>query len=154
MQTIPTAISKFTASDIKKIEADEYFNISDDIRIELTDVEIISADIPGYIVSSNDGITVALDITITQKLKEEGLAREFVNRLQNLRKDNNFEVTDKVIVQILKNDKLTSAINNNLTYICDEILATDLEFVNSTDKNITEIELIDSITAKISIQKC
>ena len=120
----------------------------------MTDVEIIFADIPGYIVSSNDGITVALDITITQKLKEEGLAREFVNRLQNLRKENSFKVTDKVRIQILKNDKLTSAINNNLTYICDEILATDLEFVNATDNNITEIELIDSITAKISVQKC
>ena len=102
MQAIAAAISKFTGDDIKKIEVEKYFNLSDDIRIELTDVEITSADIPGYIVSSNDGITVALDITITQKLKEEWLAREFVNRLQNLRKDKNLKVTDKVSIQVLK----------------------------------------------------
>ncbi|MDC0204598.1 isoleucine--tRNA ligase [Flavobacteriales bacterium] len=154
MQKITTAISKFTASDIKKMETDEHFIISDNIRLDLTDVEITSGDIPGHIVSSDAGVIVALDITISQRLKEEGLAREFINRLQNLRKENNFKVTDKVRIQILKNDKLTSAINNNLTYICDEILATELEFVNATDNNITEIELIDSITAKISVLKC
>ena len=120
----------------------------------MTDVEIVSVDIPGYIVASNDRVTVALDINLTQELKEEGLAREFINRLQNLRKDKNFNVLDKICVQILKNDKLTSAINNNLTYICDEILATNLEFVNSTKNNITTVELIDSITAEISIKKC
>ena len=97
---------------------------------------------------------MALDINITQELKEEGLAREFINRLQNLRKDNSFNVTDKICVQILKNDKLTSAINNNLTYICDEILANKLEFVNSTKNIFTKIKLVDSITAEISIEKC
>jgi len=154
MQAIANSISEFTSDDIKKIELDKHYDISKDIRIKLTDVEIISVDVPGYTVSSNDHVTVALDINITQELKEEGLAREFINRLQNLRKDNNFNVTDKICVQILKNDKLTSAINNNLTYICDEILANNLEFVSSTKNNITTIELIDSITAEISVKKC
>jgi isoleucyl-tRNA synthetase len=154
MGLISESIAQFNSDNIKQIVREGGYKINDKITIDLTDVEISSADVPGYIVSSNDGVTVALDITISQNLKEEGLAREFINRLQSLRKEKNFKVTDRVSIQLLKNDKLTSAIKNNLTYICDEILATKLEIVSTTSNPLTKIELVDSITAKISILKC
>jgi isoleucyl-tRNA synthetase len=117
------------------------------------DVEISSADIPGCIVSSNAGITIALDITLSQELKEEGLAREFINRIQNLRKDKGFEVTDKISILIEKNEALSSAIRNNFIYICDEALAEQLEFIDELNNAEDKIELVDKISAKVSIKK-
>jgi len=130
MKLIAGTIAQFTASDIKTIEQNGAFSINESICIDLTDVEISSADIPGCIVSSNDGVTVALDITLSKKLKEEGLAREFINRIQNLRKDKGFEVTDKINILVEKNEALSSAIQNNFIYICDETLADQLTFID------------------------
>jgi isoleucyl-tRNA synthetase len=153
MRLIAAEVPKFTSSDIKKIEKEGYFKINENITLDISDVDITSADIPGFLVASNDGITVALDITLSDKLKEEGLAREFVNRIQNLRKDNGFEVTDKVEILVEKNDALTTAIKNNFTYICEETLATHLVFDKIEISNGVEVGLIDEITAKISIVK-
>jgi isoleucyl-tRNA synthetase len=153
MRLIAAEVLKFTSSDIKKIEKEGCFKINENITIDISDVEITSADIPGCLVASNDGITVALDITLSDKLKEEGLAREFINRIQNLRKESGFEVTDKVEILVEKNDALTTAIKNNFTYICDETLATLLDFDKVEISNSVEVELIDEITAKISIVK-
>ena len=89
----------------------------------------------------------------TDKLKEEGLAREFINRIQNLRKDKAFEVTDKVNILVENNTQLSSAIQNNFAYICDETLADKLEFIEIADNEADEIELVDKITAKVSIKK-
>ncbi len=153
MRLIAAEVPKFTSSDIKKIEKEGCFKINKNITLDISDVEITSADIPGFLVASNDGITVALDITLSDKLKEEGLAREFINRIQNLRKQNGYEVTDKVEILVEKNDALTTAIKNNFTYICDETLATHLDFDKVEISNSVEVELIDEITAKISIVK-
>ncbi len=153
MRLIAAEVLKFTSSDIKKIEKEGCFKINENITVDISDVEITSADIPGCLVASNDGITVALDITLSDKLKEEGLAREFINRIQNLRKESGFEVTDKVEILVEKNDALTTAIKNNFTYICDETLATLLDFDKVEISNSVEVELIDEITAKISIVK-
>ena len=153
MRLIAAEVPKFTSSDINKIEKEGCFKINENITIDISDVEITSADIPGCLVASNDGITVALDITLSDKLKEEGLAREFINRIQNLRKESGFEVTDKVEILVEKNDALTTAIKNNFTYICDETLATLLDFDKVEISNSVEVELIDEITAKISIVK-
>ena len=153
MKLIAGAIAQFTASDIKKIEQNGTFLINESICIDLTDVEISSADIPGCIVSSNDGVTVALDITLSKELKEEGLAREFINRIQNLRKDKGFEVSDKINVLIEKNEALSSAIQNNFIYICDETLAEQLEFIDELNNEKDKIELVDEISAKVSIKK-
>jgi isoleucyl-tRNA synthetase len=153
MGLIAAKVSNFNANDIKEIEREGSFKINKDITLNISDVEINSADIPGYLVSSNEGITVALDITLSEKLKEEGLAREFINRIQNLRKENGFEVTDKIEILVEKNDALTTAIKNNLTYICDETLATLLDCDQVKISNSVEIELIDKIIAKISIVK-
>jgi isoleucyl-tRNA synthetase len=153
MKLIIGAIAQFTASDIKTIEQNGAFFINESICIDLTDVEISSADIPGCIVSSDDGITVALDITLSQELEEEGLAREFINRIQNLRKDKGLEVTDKINILIEKNESLSSTIQNNFIYICDETLAEQLEFIDELNNAEDKIELVDGISAKVSIKK-
>ena len=97
---------------------------------------------------------MALDVTITSELRDEGLARELVNRIQNLRKDSNFDVTDKIKVIIQRNSAINEAVNNNLKYICAEILATSLELVDDFDIAIgSEIELDEHIKTFISITK-
>ena len=153
MKLISAAITQFTSTNIKQIEMEGVYKINDTITIDLSDVEISSADIPGCIVANNDGVTVALDITISAELKEEGLAREFINRIQNLRKDNGFEVTDKVSILVENNEQLKSAIQNNFSYICDETLADKLEFSNNIESETNDFELVDGITAKVSIKK-
>ena len=124
------------------------------IVLENEDVEIIPVDIPGWKVANNGQITVALDITLTPELKEEGIARELVNRVQNLRKDNDFEVTDKIILKVKRNSLINSAISNNLNYICAEILASSLELVDEFKQNEgVLVELDDKIETMISINK-
>jgi len=153
MKLISGIVNQFSADDIKKIEKDGNYLINESITIDISDVEITSKDIPGCIVATNNGLTVALDITLSDELREEGLAREFINRIQNLRKDSGFEVTDKVKIQVEKNDSLTAAIKNNFTYICDETLAVQLDFEVHTILNGSEIELIDNISTKVLIIK-
>ncbi len=153
MRLISDIITQFNSDNIKQIEKEGVYKINESITIDLTDVEISSVDIPGCIVAKNDGVTVALDITLSAELKEEGLAREFINRIQNLRKDNGFKVTDKVDVTVENNEQLKSAIQNNFSYICDETLANKLEFSKNIEIETNEIELVDGITAKVSIKK-
>jgi len=115
------------------------------------DVEITSQDIPGWLVANANGITVALDITLTDELKNEGIARELVNRIQNLRKDSGFEVTDKIKVYIQNNDTLAKAIKENENYIKSETLTETLVLENEV-KNGSEIEF-DEIKTRILISK-
>jgi isoleucyl-tRNA synthetase len=117
-------------------------------------VEIIPVDIPGWKVANSGSLTVALDVTVTEELKQEGLAREVVNRIQNIRKDKGFEVTDKILVRIQQNANLDSAIKNNLSYICSETLTGDLQLVKELPPaNASKIELDELITTMISIEK-
>ncbi|MBC8266970.1 MAG: isoleucine--tRNA ligase [Flavobacteriales bacterium] len=153
MKLIASKVGRFSAEDIQNIEKNGTHKISNEITIDLSDVEITSADIPGFSVATNNGVTVALDITLSEKLKEEGLAREFINRIQNLRKDSGFEVTDKVNIMVEKNEAITSAINNNLDYICNETLADTLSFIKDESFNGEIIELINSITVTVKIIK-
>ena len=153
MKLIASKIGQFSANDIKEIEQKNCYHISDGITIELVDVEISSADIPGFSVATNNGITVALDITLSEELKEEGLAREFINRVQSLRKDKGFEVTDKVAIWVEKNDLITSSIKNNFTYICEETLAEQLNYEETIISNAVRVELIDGISITISLEK-
>ena len=139
--------------NIKEIELNGQFVINQDITIDITDVEISSADIPGLQVMSQYGITVALDVTISNNLKEEGLAREFVNRIQNIRKEQGFEVTDKIKITVEKNEAIENAIANNLSYICGETLANSLEVVNDLKNNKISIELVDRISVNVEINK-
>jgi isoleucyl-tRNA synthetase len=99
-------------------------------------------------------LTVALDATITPVLLEEGIARELVNRIQNLRKDKNFEVTDKINIKLQSNDDINLAVHNNLLYICSETLSQSFEIVKSIDQPGKDaIELTDTITIEILLQK-
>ena len=153
MKLISGAISKFTNDDIREIERAGKYQISENITIGLSDVEISSSDIPGFSVATNNGVTVALDITLTKLLKEEGLAREFVNRIHALRKNNGLNVTDKVQIIVEKNPSITNAIKNNFTYICEETLAVQLNYEEAIMAKCTTIELIDGISVNVSLVK-
>ena len=109
---------------------------------------------PGWLVTNMDSLTVALDINISEELKEEGIAREFVNRIQNIRKDSGFDVTDKIAVKIQQHDEINNAIKNNLSYICTETLTSNLDIVDKIDdSSAVSIEIDDNIKTLISIQK-
>ena len=153
MNLICDKIARFSVNDIEEIEQNNSYHITDKITIELTNVEISLADIPGFSVATNDGTTVALDITLSEELEEEGLAREFVNRIQNLRKDNGFEVTDKITICVEKNDLITTAIKNNFIYICEETLAEQLNYQETVIVNGIEVELINGLSINISLVK-
>ncbi|MDZ4664114.1 MAG: isoleucine--tRNA ligase [Bacteroidota bacterium] len=125
-----------------------------EIVLENEDVEIIPVDIPGWKVANSGSLTVALDVDISAELKQEGLAREVVNRIQNMRKDKGLDVTDKILVRIQQNAKLDSAIKNNLSYICSETLTGDLQLVDSlTSVGSNLVEVDETISILISIEK-
>ena len=153
MKLITSTVNQFTSSDIKKIEKEGKYNINSDITIDLSDVEISSADIPGWKVITQDGLTVALDVTLSESLKEEGLAREFINRIQNIRKEKGFEVTDKIVITVEKNESLENAITNNLSYICGETLANSLNVVDVIKNEKINIDLIDNLSTYVEIKK-
>ena len=118
------------------------------------DVEILSEDIPGWQVASMGSLTVALDITLTPELLQEGLAREVINRIQNLRKDKGFEVTDKIIIKLQAQADIDEAVHQNITYICSETLAQSFEVVATIeDSEKVIIEITDSISTFIVINK-
>ena len=156
MKEIADAIARFSSDDINRIETEKNYilNLSDEkINLELIDVEISSEDIPGWTVTSLNGNTVALDINITEKLAEEGLARELVNRIQKLRKDNGLEVTDRINIKLTAGEKLAAAISNNLNYICSETLADDLRISTDTIENAQKIELVEGVNTSVNINR-
>ncbi|QEH40384.1 isoleucine--tRNA ligase [Chitinophaga sp. XS-30] len=145
MKAVASAISGFSQHDIATLEKDGEFGLIIDnerIPISLSDVEIISEDIPGWTVANKGALTVALDITITPALLDEGNARELVNRIQKIRKDSGFELTDRIAVKVQEVDGLKSAIINFNDYICTEILADSLDVVTQLQEGI-EVEVND-----------
>ncbi|GAA0528312.1 isoleucine--tRNA ligase [Chitinophaga japonensis] len=145
MKAVAAAISAFTDADIAALEREGSHNLlidNEQLTIQLSDVEIISEDIPGWTVANKGSLTVALDITITPQLQDEGNARELVNRIQKIRKDSGFELTDRIMVKVAAADTLRSAIINYNDYICTEILADSLELVPQLQDG-TEIEVND-----------
>lgn len=140
MKDVAAKIVAMTADDIKALETNGSLTIGE-IEIQLTDVEILTEDIPGWLVATDYGITVALDVTITDELRQEGIARDVVNRIQNLRKDSGLEVTDKIRIHILRNnDTLAEAILANEAYICTETQALSLQLADQV-ADATEIEM-------------
>ena len=123
-----------------------------DLVITTEDVFISSQDIPGLLVANNKGITVALDITMSDELLEEGIARELVNRIQNMRKDAGLEVTDRITLSISQNEKIESAIVSNKSYICGETLADEILICEIEPKNATAVEF-DDIKTYIALTK-
>ncbi|QGK76531.1 isoleucine--tRNA ligase [Flavobacterium sp. SLB02] len=154
MGLISKEIQSFSANQINQLDKQGTLDIviaGNNVTLSLEDVEITSQDIEGWLVANSNGITVALDITISEELKNEGVARELVNRIQNIRKDSGFEVTDKIKVQIKRNGILEEAILKNIDYIKSETLTDELVFVDSLE-NGTEIEF-DDIKTMILISK-
>jgi len=152
VRLITEKILSLSQDEIKQIEKEGRY-VFDNITITASDVEISAADIPGYSVASNEMNTVALDITISETLKEEGLAREFVNRVQNIRKNMGLDVVDLINIEVLNNKKIEQAIKNNLTYICNETLAKNLVFVKKIGGSYEEVELVDSLFVSVEIKK-
>jgi isoleucyl-tRNA synthetase len=131
------------------------FNCQDrEVVLLAEDVEIIPVDIPGWKVANQGAYTVALDIQLTESLKNEGLARELVNRLQNLRKEKGYEITDRIRLKIQEDERISPVIIANKTYICAEILADSLEFSNNIpDNQMVELVLEEGVHTKVSIEK-
>ena len=154
MKLISNAIRDFGKEEISTIEKDGKITVEIDgkfITLELADVEISSKDIEGWLVANEGAITVALDVTISEDLRKEGVARELINRIQNARKDAGLEVTDRIKLTVLKFENLEESIINNKGYIMSETLTNELEFVDEMS-NGTDIEF-DEIKSKILIHK-
>jgi len=154
MKLIAAKIQQFTQEDIIKIEKEGKISFEINgkmITLDASDVQISSKDIEGWLVANANGITVALDVTITDNLRKEGMARELVNRIQNGRKDTGLEVTDKIKLTIQRVDDLEAAVNANKSYIMSETLTEELVFVDNIENGI-DIEF-DTIKSKILIQK-
>ncbi|MFI0429901.1 isoleucine--tRNA ligase [Mariniflexile sp. HMF6888] len=154
MKAIAAEVTNFSAEDINKIEQNGVLDIEvngKNITLALDDVEITSQDIEGWLVANEGNLTVALDVTISEDLRMEGVARELVNRIQNLRKDSGFEVTDRIDVTLQNDAHIVTAINTNMSYIKAETLTEDLEIIDKLDNGI-EIAF-DDVNTKLYIQK-
>jgi isoleucyl-tRNA synthetase len=157
MKQISAMIGNMGQSDISALERQGSFEtmIEDEkVTITLSDVEIHSEEIPGWQVASDGPITVALDMNITPDLKAEGIAREFINRIQNLRKESNFEVTDRINLRIVKNEQLNDAIIQFKDYISNQTLASNLQLVDSLHNGSGKLVEIDNgIETYIHVEK-
>ena len=150
MKKVATEIQNFTSEQIAQLEKEGKAEISG-YEITTDDVEIFTKDIPGWTVASEGKLTVALDLTITDELKSEGIAREFINRIQNLRKEKDFDLTDRISIQLEEGTPFRKEIINNERYISDEVLSDKIEFVNSLPI-FNEID-IDDVLFKVNIER-
>ncbi len=156
MKQLAGAIHGLDQDDIRKFEREGLLKLNingEEVAIDLNDVDITTQDIPGWSVANQDHLTVALDITITDDLQQEGLAREFVNRIQNLRKDRGLDVTDRISLEIESNEETDQAFNTFKDYICAETLA-GLSFSDHIDGDDAEVfELIEGMKTKLKLKK-
>lgn len=143
MKEASLQIASFDHKQIQLLEQSGSLTISiehEPVDIQLADVEIISEDLAGWSVASEKGITVALDVTVSKELVEEGIARELINRIQKIRKERSYNVTDRIAVELEPRDFLFDAVNNYKGYICNEILADSLQF---SQHQSADAEIID-----------
>jgi isoleucyl-tRNA synthetase/very-short-patch-repair endonuclease len=157
MKQISGAINQFGQNEIGVFETAGEYTITagdEEINLSLEDVEIQTEDIPGWTVATEGHMTIALDIYVSEELKQEGIAREFINKIQNLRKDNDFEVTDRINLLILKHEKINDAVINHKDYICTQTLADSLELVEElNDKLAKEVEVDKDVVTYILVEK-
>lgn len=154
MRQIAAAIGVLEQADIQKIEQEGEITLNlenKSIKLQLSDVEIASEDIEGWLVASSGPLTVALDITIDDDLRNEGIARELVNRIQNLRKESGLEVTDKIELKILKDGRVEKAVESNADYLKSETLTEVLNLEENLEEG-TEVAF-DEVQTKLFIQK-
>ncbi|MCP9612209.1 isoleucine--tRNA ligase [Coprobacter tertius] len=155
MKQLATAISSMSQEDILMFENAGTFTFeieNQQATIELSDVEIISEDIPGWLVANEGRITVALDITVTEELKREGIARELVNRIQNIRKSSGLDITDKIKVYVSSNPETNSAVEDYKDYIAKQVLANTIEITMELPGEITDLDF-DGLKLPVSIIK-
>ena len=146
MKSLAAAIQGMSQEDILAFEAAGTFTLNvegQEAAVELADVEIISEDIPGWLVANEGRLTVALDITVTENLRKEGLARELVNRIQNLRKSNGYDITDKINVTVLSSDEMDDAIKEFNEYIANQVLAVSVEITEHAISDATVLDFED-----------
>jgi isoleucyl-tRNA synthetase len=154
MKAVSNALNQFTQEEIANLEKEGSYSLrinDEDLILQLPDVEIISEDVPGWMVANKGSLTVALDVTVTPELVNEGNARELVNRIQKIRKESGFELTDRISVKLADANELKPAITEFNDYICAEILADKLELVPNIASG-TEIEVND-IPLKVLVTK-
>ena len=154
MKAVSTVLAQFTQDDIARLEKEGQYNLSIDgepVILQVNEVEISSEDIPGWTVANKGSLTVALDITITPELEAEGNAREFVNRIQKIRKDQGFELTDRIEVKVIAVNGMKNSLAQFKDYICAEILADKLEVVSEIPGG-TEIDIND-VLLKVIVSK-
>jgi len=155
MKAIAGMVAQMSADDIAAVESSKgwsgEFN-GEQVELDLADFDITAQDIPGWLVSSENGLTVALDVTISEELKAEGIARELVNRVQNLRKDSGLEITDRILLKVDTNELIQKAISANKEYVCNEVLANDVLFESLGDDSLTT-DLAEAEDAKINLVK-
>ena len=155
MKEIASKITCFSGEEIRKFEKEGNYTVeieAQPIQLTLEDVEITSEDIPGWLVANDNKLTVALDVTVTEELKKEGIARELINRIQNLRKESGLEVTDKILLMLSRHDAINDAVYAHKDYICQQTLTSELKQVESLDEGI-DIEIDENVSVKIAIKK-
>ena len=154
MKAVSTALANFSQDDIAKLEKEGNITLilnQEPIILSIQEVDITSEDVPGWVVANKNALTVALDVTVTPELAQEGNAREFVNRIQKIRKDNGYDLTDRILVKVADVPTLTDSLTQFNDYICAEILADSIELVKEP-ANGTEIEVND-IPLKVFVTK-
>ena len=152
MKGIAAATSVLEQGQIAQLETTGSLNLmveGQSVTIESADVEIISVDIPGWLVSNEGNLTVALEVELTEELRNEGMARELINRIQNMRKDNGYEITDRISIVISNADAVEKAVEHFADYIKTQVLADSIAFA---DNDGTEVDL-EETKVKISISK-
>jgi isoleucyl-tRNA synthetase len=155
MKAVSAALQNFSQHDISQFEKEGRYSLplnDEAVELSVSDVEITSEDIPGWSVANKGSLTVALDINITPELEYEGNAREFVNRIQKIRKDSGFEVTDRIDVKVAADNDIAESLSRYNNYICAEILADTLE-ITSTIADGAEIEVNDNFLKVIVLKK-
>jgi isoleucyl-tRNA synthetase len=153
MKTFMDAVQQLSQEDIQTFEQQTFFDFQlqgESVRIDLADVEIQTDDIPGWLVAVENGFTVALDATITPELRQEGLVRELINRVQSLRKESDFELTDRIVLQLQDDPQLHEAVDAYGDYVRSEVLATDIQWHNELEAE--EIEF-DGVNTRIRIER-
>ena len=157
MKQIAGAINLLGQEDIAIFENEGKFEVAlgeERAVINIEDVEILTEDIPGWLVANDGNMTIALDIHISEELRQEGIAREFINKIQNIRKENGFEVTDRILVKIVKQQAVNDAVENFKEYICNQTLANELLLLDSLEsENKKVIEIDDSTKVAILVEK-
>lgn len=154
MKAVSAVVSEMTQEAIAELEKNGAYTLNidgADAVIELADVEIISEDIPGWLVANEGKLTVALEVTITEELRREGIARELVNRIQNIRKSTGLEITDKIDITLSKNPQTDDAVKEYNTYICNQVLGTSLELADNVEGG-TELNF-DDFSLYVNIEK-